>query len=86
MIPFVCGFKPFKEILLLPNTHIYSKSEIEREFNAQNKQVLPKGLPKGHFELVKVIVQFIVRSCRSLEAEVAAFLGTTKLRGESLGL
>ena len=71
------------QILLLPNTHIYSKSEIQRELNAQNKQVL---LPKGHFELIKVIVQFIVRSCRSLEIEVVAFLGTTRLRGESLGL
>ena len=62
------------QILLLPNTHIYSKSEIQRELNAQNKQVL---LQKGHFELVKVIVQFIVRPCRSLEIEVVAFLGTT---------
>ena len=80
-------FVALSQILLLPNTHIYSKSETQRELNTQNKQVLlQKGLPKGHFELVKVIVQFIVRSCRSLEIEVVAFLGTTRLRGESLGL
>ena len=47
-------FVALSQILLLPNTHIYSKSEIQKELNTQNKQVLlPKGLPKGHFELVK---------------------------------
>ena len=37
-------FVALSQILLLPNTHIYSKSEIQKELNTQNKQVL---LPKA---------------------------------------
>ena len=54
MILFICGFTPFKEIVLLPNTHVYSKTEVQKELNAQGKKHLPK-LPKGHFELIKVL-------------------------------
>ena len=53
MILFICGFTPFKEIVLLPNTHVYSKTEVQKGLSAQNKKQHPK-LPKGHFELIKV--------------------------------
>ena len=40
----------------LPNTHVYSKTEVQKELSAQNKKQLPK-LPKGHFKLIKVLAE-----------------------------
>ena len=54
MILFICGFTPFKEVVLLPNTHVYSKTEVQKELTAEGKKHLPK-LPKGHFKLIKVL-------------------------------
>ena len=43
-----------RKSVLLPNTHVYSKTEVQKELSAQGKKHLPM-LPKGHFELIKVL-------------------------------